>query len=467
MVCIINTDQSEPVSLSRMTSWTQGANTETNTYAGAEWHRVSTTSAGVTTGYLYDGDNVVADLDGTGAVSKLYVTPFLDQNVSVTDVAAGTTHYYTADGLGSVRTLTDAGGLVVNSYDYTAFGEAYQPNTVAGVDQRYTYTGREKSGVGGPMYYRYRFADPMLGRWGARDPIGYLAGPNLYGYVSARPQAYSDAYGLFDKATITYPGRGGSGFVRVRTSAAKTECYKLFVEDDLKWSKDTNQDFDGLFDYNWLYAGNPVVVKLEVKDSKGNTETHRVTYDRQRENWTGDERNFNVNGMIVGNTGLSMFWLQLRAKLHKFRGRKTGGGKLHPPVDSKFAVGRYASDVHLTTKITSTADDVSSWGYIRSTPFGAGGANTSTSTQRRRQAQISQGGNPAPSPWDVDNTFSMGGAGNWFIYGDHAPRPDKIVAEMYALRESAHEDYGDLVKNRGQSAGNTMTLELPGMMLNR
>jgi len=62
---------------------------------------------------------VVADLDGI-TITKLYVTPFLDQNVSVTDVAGGTTHYYTQDGLGSVRTLTNSASVVQNSYDYEA-----------------------------------------------------------------------------------------------------------------------------------------------------------------------------------------------------------------------------------------------------------------------------------------------------------------------------------------------------------
>jgi uncharacterized protein RhaS with RHS repeats len=104
-----------------MITTTTPAGTETNTYAGAEWHRVSTPAGGVTTNYVYDGDNVVADVNG-GAVSKLYVTPFLDQNLSMTDVGTGTTYYYSQDGLGSVRTLTDAAGATVNTYDYTAFG---------------------------------------------------------------------------------------------------------------------------------------------------------------------------------------------------------------------------------------------------------------------------------------------------------------------------------------------------------
>jgi len=118
---------------------------------------------------LYDNDNVVADLQ-SGAISKLYVTPFLDQNLSYTNVATGASLYYSQDGLGSVRMMTDAGGAVVNAYDYDAFGSPYAPNTVEAVSQRYGYTGREKSAVGGPMYYRYRTYSSSVGRFGRRDP---------------------------------------------------------------------------------------------------------------------------------------------------------------------------------------------------------------------------------------------------------------------------------------------------------
>ena len=75
----------------------------------------------------YDGDNVVADIQGGNIVAS-YVTPFLDQNVSMTIPTGLTnagTYYYSQDGLGSVRTITNSSGVVVNKYDYAAFGETY------------------------------------------------------------------------------------------------------------------------------------------------------------------------------------------------------------------------------------------------------------------------------------------------------------------------------------------------------
>jgi RHS repeat-associated protein len=136
---------------------------EVFTYRGAEWHRYSADG----TSFLYDGDNVLTDISG-GATSAFYVTPFLDQNLSMTK--AGCTYYYSHDGLGSVRTLTDSGGAVVNRYGYLPFGGAYAPRTSVAVQQRYTYTGRERNPASDFMYYRYRQYDPRVGRFGGRDP---------------------------------------------------------------------------------------------------------------------------------------------------------------------------------------------------------------------------------------------------------------------------------------------------------
>ena len=92
--------------LNRMTKYAGPAGTESFAYRGAEWHRFSQTAFGETTRFLYDGDNVVGDYDAGGSLAAEYVTPFLDQNLSIT--TGGSTYYYSQDGLGSVRTLTDS-----------------------------------------------------------------------------------------------------------------------------------------------------------------------------------------------------------------------------------------------------------------------------------------------------------------------------------------------------------------------
>ncbi|MCI5116177.1 MAG: RHS repeat-associated core domain-containing protein, partial [Candidatus Electrothrix sp. AX1] len=149
---------------------------------------------GTTTTYLYDGDNVIGD-SVAGSLVKSYVTPFLDQNVSMTDTASGKTYYYSQDGLGSVRTLADSGGVVQNAYDYTAFGETFAANTVVNVGQRYAYTGREKTSNTDMMYYRWRMYDSGVGRFVHRDPAQSPVW-NLYGYVVNNVINGNDPFGL-------------------------------------------------------------------------------------------------------------------------------------------------------------------------------------------------------------------------------------------------------------------------------
>jgi RHS repeat-associated protein len=84
----------------------------------------------------------------------------------------------------------------VFGYDYTAFGEKYAPLTNVNVEQRYTYTGREKNPVSESMYYRYRTYEASLGRFRGRDPIYYTDDINIYGYVVNLPTILLDYYGL-------------------------------------------------------------------------------------------------------------------------------------------------------------------------------------------------------------------------------------------------------------------------------
>jgi RHS repeat-associated protein len=205
--------------LNRMLRHEGPSGVEVFSYRGAEWHRFSQATAAGGKQFLYDGDNVVADL--SSGVDAFYVTPFLDQNLSIT--TGGSTYYYSQDGLGSVRTLTDSTGAVKNSYDYLPFGGAYQPGTSVTVEQSYTYTGREKNPESALMYYRYRQYDPRVGRFGGRDRGIYVYDGNLYVYVGSRVARFVDPLGLkdvtsenldWDDFTTTTEGLGG-GHARV------------------------------------------------------------------------------------------------------------------------------------------------------------------------------------------------------------------------------------------------------------
>ncbi|HKR23161.1 MAG TPA: RHS repeat-associated core domain-containing protein, partial [Pyrinomonadaceae bacterium] len=150
-----------------------------------------TTSAGADERYVYDGHNVVLDLNSSLAVTTSYLNgPGVDDHLRQTNVTTGVSYFLT-DHLGSTSALTDSTGAVVETLSYDSFG-----NNAGSTRTRYTYTGRERDPDTGLLYYRARFYDPQIGRFMSEDPIGLAGGINPYAYVGNSPVNYIDPWGL-------------------------------------------------------------------------------------------------------------------------------------------------------------------------------------------------------------------------------------------------------------------------------
>jgi RHS repeat-associated protein len=159
--------------------------------------RMKKTVNSVETRYVYDGDDIVADLNGTdNSVKTLYLTPALDENLFML-VKTGETwtrYWYFHDGLGSVRQVLGDDGTIYAAYDYQAFGEPYEWALAGDApENRYTYTGREWDAESGDYAYRAREQHPLLGCFAQRDQI---ESPNLYAYVRNCPLVIRDPIGL-------------------------------------------------------------------------------------------------------------------------------------------------------------------------------------------------------------------------------------------------------------------------------
>jgi RHS repeat-associated protein len=150
-----------------------------------------TTSAGADERYVYDGQNVIQDLDSSSSVVTSYLNgPGVDNHLRQTNSTTGVSYFLT-DHLGSTSALTDGSGNVVEQISYDSFG-----NHLASSQTRYTYTGRERDPDTGLMYHRARFYDPQLGRFINEDPIGLNGGVNTYAYVLNSPTRFVDPSGL-------------------------------------------------------------------------------------------------------------------------------------------------------------------------------------------------------------------------------------------------------------------------------
>jgi RHS repeat-associated protein len=107
---------------------------------------------------------------------------------------AGATSFYSADGLGSVTSLTSAAGALTQTYGYDSFGK--QTSSSGSLTNPFQYTARELDAETGLHYYRARYYDPSTGRFISEDPISVEGGPNFYAYVQNNPANLMDPSGL-------------------------------------------------------------------------------------------------------------------------------------------------------------------------------------------------------------------------------------------------------------------------------
>lgn len=186
---------------SRMTSLTD-TNGSVFAYAfGGEGNRVRQDLNGcLTTRFVYDGGNAVAEMNASNQVVWAWVNgPGLDQpveRIAFIDGTARNRQVTHADGLGSISALSDDSGEPVQTYAYAAFGRI---RAQTGIDlNRVTFTAREALGDSlGLIYYRHRVYDPNTGRFTSEDPLGFVDGANRYVYCGNDPLNLKDPDGQY------------------------------------------------------------------------------------------------------------------------------------------------------------------------------------------------------------------------------------------------------------------------------
>ena len=150
--------------------------------------RASKTVPGSSTSYLYDGPNPV---QAAGSTTTAYLFgPGIDEPLAT--VQSGGVSYFTVDGLGSAHLLTGGTGTVDNAYLYDAWGVA--KSQTASLANDFGYTARE-FGEAGLWYYRARYYQADVGRFGSEDPIRSGTGPGSYPYAANSPTLVTDASG--------------------------------------------------------------------------------------------------------------------------------------------------------------------------------------------------------------------------------------------------------------------------------
>jgi RHS repeat-associated protein len=139
------------------------------------------------TRYVYDGDRLIQERDGTdgsspGQVVLSYVYGVgSDEVLTRRRLSDSTDLFYHSNALGSVAAVTDGSGAVVERYKYDAYGQVtflapdFTPLTSSAVGNNILFTGRHYDTETKLYYYRARTYHPYLGRFLQRDPLGEAA----------------------------------------------------------------------------------------------------------------------------------------------------------------------------------------------------------------------------------------------------------------------------------------------------
>ncbi len=105
--------------------------------------------------------------------------------------------YMAYDQVGSLRVVTDGSGNVVKEVRYDTFGNIIEDSN-PGFEIPFGFAGGLHDVDTGLVRFGYRDYAPEIGRWTAKDPIGFAGGDsNLYGYVLGDPVNWVDPEGLW------------------------------------------------------------------------------------------------------------------------------------------------------------------------------------------------------------------------------------------------------------------------------
>jgi RHS repeat-associated protein len=168
--------------------------------------RTTRTLGSTTTELLYDGPNVVQEIQGGSATANL-LTGLLPSKVFARTTSKTTENLLT-DQLGSTIGLAGSTGSVETTYTYDPFGTTTSEGTASENTTQYAGQEDEDNGI---YYDRARYYSPAAARFLSQDPTGQEgSGPNLYLYTNDSPTNAVDPYGTSLKPPS--PGVGaGSG----------------------------------------------------------------------------------------------------------------------------------------------------------------------------------------------------------------------------------------------------------------
>lgn len=137
----------------------------------------------------------LAEYDGSGNLIQQFIYATRD-HVPDLIIRGGTTYRVISDQTGSVRRIVEvSSGAIVHEMTYSPFGKVLSDSSPAW--QPFGFAGGHYDGASGLVRFGARDYDPEVGRWTAKDLVGFDDGPNLYTYVDGDSVNYVDPTGAW------------------------------------------------------------------------------------------------------------------------------------------------------------------------------------------------------------------------------------------------------------------------------
>jgi RHS repeat-associated protein len=255
------------------------------TYAFDPLGRRQTKTVGSTiTNFLGDGDDEIAEYDGSGNLERRFVPgPAINSPIAYENCTAlpctGTnmvTEYYHTDHHGSVIAMSGSTGNPVtgeSNYTYDAYGN--NPGmTFTG--QPFRYVGMYLDAETGLYADRARVYAPYLGRFLQTDPVGYKDDVDLYTYTTDDPTDKTDPSGR--TLTVLDPNQQKiiAGWINEKASAT----YGFDANGHLVKTSDTNTT-GGQSKYYSDRLDGAIASTKDIKVQIAQTRTFPVSIDAQ------------------------------------------------------------------------------------------------------------------------------------------------------------------------------------------
>src|SRR5437773_4346102 len=140
--------------------------------------------------FVYEGWNLIAELNGTNGVIRSYIWG-LDVSGSIQGAGGvggllaikpsiGNPSFAAYDGNGNVTGLIDATtGTTSGNFEYGPFGETIRLTPNSNNQSVFRFSTKYTDDESDFLYYGFRYYNPSTGRWLSRDPLGEATSFNL------------------------------------------------------------------------------------------------------------------------------------------------------------------------------------------------------------------------------------------------------------------------------------------------